>query len=135
MNDLLDLERVASKIRDHLEENKAPITLRNVVQAMFETSYADWIGGDEIYPQCEYETEANGICLTPVLIVEVTMKVIMNLVRRVRLQILATRIRLLNISIAIAGTRQITLGLRCQHLILRSTALGKRYRDLEGTAE
>jgi len=61
MPDLLNLERVASNIRDHLEENKAAITLRNVVQAMFETNYADWIGGDEIYPQCEYESEANGL--------------------------------------------------------------------------
>ena len=65
--DLRNLEVVASKIQDHLKENKAPITLRNVVQAMFETNYADWIGGDEIYPQCEYETEANGLRLTSVL--------------------------------------------------------------------
>jgi hypothetical protein len=61
MNDLLGLERVASNIRDHLEENQAPITLRNVVQAMFETDYANFLDGDEIYPQCEYETEANGL--------------------------------------------------------------------------
>jgi hypothetical protein len=66
---------------------------------------------------------------------ETTMKVGMNLVRRVRMQILATRIRLLNVRIAIAAFRQIILGRRMSRLIFRSTALGKRYRDLKGTAE
>ena len=59
--DLRSLEKVANDIRDHLEENKAPITLRNVVQAMFETEYADFLGSDNLHPHCEYETEANGL--------------------------------------------------------------------------
>jgi hypothetical protein len=63
------------------------------------------------------------------------MKVIANLVRRIRLQLLATRVRLLNILIVIATTRQITRGRRIDRLILRSLVLGQRYRDLEGTAE
>ena len=61
MTDLLHLEKVANDIREHLEENKAPITLRNVVQAMFETDYAVFLGSDNLYPQCEYESEANGL--------------------------------------------------------------------------
>lgn len=64
VNDLCDLkhlERIKRRVKDHLKEKGAPITLRNVVHAMFETDYADWLGGDEIYPQCEYETEANGL--------------------------------------------------------------------------
>lgn len=58
-----------------------------------------------------------------------------NLVRRIRLRILATRIRLLNISIIIGNTRQVTRGRRIGRLVLRSNALGRRYRDLEETAE
>ncbi len=56
------------------------------------------------------------------------MSLLSNLVRRVRLRILATRIRLLNISIVIAVTWS-------SRLLLRSDALGKRYQDLEGTTE
>jgi hypothetical protein len=63
------------------------------------------------------------------------MKVVMNLVRRIRLRILAIRIYRLNISIVFATTRHIFRGHRIDCLILRSDALGKRYRDLEGTAE
>ena len=64
---------------------------------------------------------------------EITMKVIMNLVRRVRLKILATQIRLLNVWIGIAVIRQTKRGRRLNRLILRSTVLGGRYCDLEET--
>ncbi len=57
MNDHQRLDRIKIEIRNHLRENKAGETLRNVVQAMFETSYADWLGGDTRFPQCEYESE------------------------------------------------------------------------------
>jgi hypothetical protein len=64
MNELFDLrqlEEAASYVREHLEAKGAPITLRNVVQAMFETHQADWIGCNHVCPQCDYETEANGL--------------------------------------------------------------------------
>jgi len=58
-----------------------------------------------------------------------------NLALRVRLRILALRIRILNVRIVLTITRQITLNRRYGRLVLRSDALGKRYRDLEGTTE
>jgi hypothetical protein len=66
---------------------------------------------------------------------EITMKVIANLVRCARMRILAIRIRCLNVSISIAVTRNTVSRVRIERLALHSDALGKRYRDLEETAE
>jgi hypothetical protein len=59
-NDRKELDKVVSDVREHLQSNLAPITLRNVVHAMFDIHYAEWLAGFHVYPECEYESEANG---------------------------------------------------------------------------
>ncbi len=61
MDDQQRLELIASDVRNHLRENSAGETLRNVILAMFDTSYAEWLGGGTVFPQCKYESEANGL--------------------------------------------------------------------------
>lgn len=67
------------------------------------------------------------------------MRLLANLVRHVRLRILATRIRILNVIIAISINHQVNAGRRNMRRIKRSGKLGQRYRDikdkLEGNAE
>ena len=51
--DELDLRRVEDEVAAHL--SPYPLTPRNVIQAMFSLFYADWVGGDELAPTCDYE--------------------------------------------------------------------------------
>lgn len=56
------LDEIQDKVYTHLREKKVPATCRNIIHAMFELSYADWLGGQEILPTCPYEDcEANGL--------------------------------------------------------------------------
>jgi len=61
-NDSDHLDRILREVREHLAEEEAPETSRNVVQAMFDIHYADWLGGHHIIPTCDYErSQANGL--------------------------------------------------------------------------
>ena len=50
-----DLERITQEVYEHLRGKNAPPTARNIVHAMFDIHYADWLGHGSIYPECEYE--------------------------------------------------------------------------------
>jgi hypothetical protein len=60
-----------------------------------------------------------------------------NLVRRVRLRILALRIRILNLRVAILVTRQSRWGSgsRAMRLVSRSARLGTRYDAIKAALE
>jgi hypothetical protein len=67
------------------------------------------------------------------------MRLLANLVRRVRLRILALRIRILNVIIAISVNHQVNAGRRNTRRLKRSRKLAQRYTalkyPLEGNAE
>ena len=52
--DELCLQRIVDQVTEQLRPH--PVTTRNVVHAMFDLHYADWLGGDEITPTCDYES-------------------------------------------------------------------------------
>lgn len=57
MKDFVDdaehLDEIKQQVIEHLQGRVA--TTRNVIQAMFELHYADWLDGDGIIPTCDYE--------------------------------------------------------------------------------
>lgn len=56
------LGEIRDAIYAYLRERKAPPTCRNIIQAMFEMHYADWIGYDSCVPTCPYEdSQADGL--------------------------------------------------------------------------
>jgi len=117
------LERVVTQVREHLESEEAPVTLRNVVQAMFDINYADWLGGSSIYPECKYEKGPTSLLVINKPLIGEIMRLIANLVRRVRLRILALRIRILNLRIAFRVVRQTQRARRTNLLINRVSRL------------
>lgn len=56
------LGKIRDEVYKYLREQKAPPTCRNIIQAMFEMHYADWIGHDDCTPTCPYEDcQADGL--------------------------------------------------------------------------
>jgi hypothetical protein len=54
---LIDIE---NEIRQILAERRRPVTIQNVLHVMYglpgEGVYADWLGGEDVWPTCELET-------------------------------------------------------------------------------
>jgi len=49
------LRKIQQEVYAHLREKGAPPTARNIIHAMFDLRYADWIGHIGITPSCDYE--------------------------------------------------------------------------------
>jgi hypothetical protein len=49
------LDEIRDEIYAHLRSKQAAPTCRNIIQAMFEMHYADWLGHDTSVPTCPYE--------------------------------------------------------------------------------
>jgi hypothetical protein len=65
-DDVQHLNEVETNIREQLAKLNAPVTVRNVIHMMFGApggggNYADWLGGDDIYPVCSFETRWQSI--------------------------------------------------------------------------
>jgi len=54
------LDKIRDEVYEHLRSKQAAPTCRNIIQAMCELHYADWLGHDDIVPTCPYEHQANG---------------------------------------------------------------------------
>lgn len=54
------LDEIRDAIYTYLRGKQAPPTCRNIIHAMFEMGYADWLGHDESQPTCPYEMQADG---------------------------------------------------------------------------
>ena len=54
--DRMQLNRINEEIQWHLKQQDVPIKPVNVIQAMFELNYADWICSTSTLPQCGYQS-------------------------------------------------------------------------------
>jgi hypothetical protein len=52
MTDSEHLDEIRQEVFDYLAKLDVPITTRNVIHAMFNIHYADWLGGNGIIPDC-----------------------------------------------------------------------------------
>ena len=49
------LTNVLETIEAYIRPKGYPITYRNIIHAMFDNYFADWIGGAGVKPTCEYQ--------------------------------------------------------------------------------
>jgi len=54
------LDLMTSEVHELLWDLKRVATTSNIIQALCELHYIDWLGGDEIHPTCEMEGPSSG---------------------------------------------------------------------------